>query len=109
MARPALLDDGTTVTLDLHGAHVDDALRMVQRTASLAAARGRATLRVVHGSSTSDARARNRTIKHALHALLDEGELPDVTGAFRSEDVLLLSLDAATAHDRRRLSLLDLR
>ena len=104
--RPRLSDDGRTVTLDLHGARVDEAVGLLHRTARLAAERGRVTLRVVHGASTSGAHP--RTIRGALHALLVDGALaPDVTGAVRFEGHALLSLRAAPRPDPTPLRLLD--
>ena len=92
--RPSLTDDGRAVTLDLHGARVDEALALVRRTASLAAGRGRATLRVVHGASTSH--GDRRTIRAALYALLDDGALDGtVTAAVRFDGAVLLSLATA--------------
>ena len=108
MPLPRLTDDGATVTLDLHGARVDEALTLVRRTVTLAAARGRTSLRVVHGSSTSDALARNRTIKHALHALLDDG-LAGVHDAFRAEGFTLLSLSLGGRRDPTPITLRDVR
>lgn len=105
---PRLNDDGHTVTLDLHGATVDDAERLIRRTVSLAAERGRSRLTVVHGASTSDARYRNRTIRHALYDLLDEGALADVTDAIRLEGSCLLGLSAAPRTDPQRLSIGDI-
>ncbi len=104
---PRLTDDGTTVTLDLHGASVDDALDLVHRTASLAAQRGRPTLRLVHGTSTSDPRARNRTIKHALHGLLDDGTLPEAQSDVRLDGETVVSLPLGTRRDPTPLRLLD--
>ncbi|MEM8556358.1 MAG: Smr/MutS family protein [Bacteroidota bacterium] len=102
-----LSDDGSTVTLDLHGARVDDAVDLLRRTVAAAADRGRATVRVVHGSSTSDRLARNHTIKHAIHDLLDDHALPDVTSDFRSDTYALLSLGLGGRRDPRRLTLRD--
>jgi DNA-nicking Smr family endonuclease len=106
---PKLRDDGHEVTLDLHGATVDEAERLIRSTAALAAARGRSRLTVVHGTSTSSRLYRNRTIRHALYELLDGGALPEVTSEFRSEGSCLLGLDAAADRDERRLSLSDIR
>jgi hypothetical protein len=108
MVRPRLTDDGRTVVLDLHGASVDGASELIRRVSALASGRGRGTLRVVHGTSTSDPLARNRTIRHALHDLLDAGELrPFVVDAVRDEGHTLLALAPGTL-DRRRLSSADL-
>ncbi len=107
MPYPRLDDDGRTVTLDVHGATVVEAVRVVRATLREAARRGRARVRVIHGSSTSSALYRNRTIRHALHELLDAGALDCVTSAWRAEDSLLLGLDATAAPDPARLTLRD--
>lgn len=103
-----LHDDGHAVRLDLHGATVAEAEQLIRRTVRLAAARGRDRLTVIHGASTSDRRYRNRTIRHTLYDLLDEGALPDVTSELRNEGSCLLGL-AAAARDPRRLTLADVR
>ena len=108
MARPRLDDDGRAVTLDLHGARVDEALDLVDALVVEAARRGRATVRVVHGTSTTG--AGRRTIKSALHDALDAGDFaPPVTSAFRQEGAVLLGLAAAPAPLPGRLTLGDLR
>lgn len=109
MPYPQLHDDGRHVTLDLHGATVDEALRLARRAVAAAGRRGRAQLRIVHGSSTSQSDAYARTIKHALHDALDRGELgPGLTSSLRGEGALTLGLDLAAAPDPRRLHLRDL-
>lgn len=106
---PRLDDDGTEVKLDLHGARVDEAIALAERTLALAAARGRSQVRLIHGSSTSAATHRNRTIKHALHQALDEGRWGRWVGsALRGDSQLLIALPLGSAADPRRLSLLDL-
>ncbi len=104
---PRLSDDGTTVTLDLHGAHVDDALDLACRTAALAARRGRSALRLIHGTSTSDPCARNRTIKHALYDLLDDGDLPEAQSAVRLGGETLVSLPLGARPDATPIRLSD--
>lgn len=103
-----LHDDGHSVTLDLHGVTVSEAESLIRQTARLAAARGRGRLTVIHGASTSDRRYRNRTIRHTLYDLLDDGALPDVTSELRNEGSCLLGL-AAARHDPRPLTLADVR
>ncbi len=109
MPRPTLTDDGRSVTLDLHGATVAEAVRLARCTVQTAARRGRVQLKLIHGASTSDVRYRNRSIKHALYDLLDEKALaPHVREAWRFEGYLLLSLDVTGRSDPARLRLRDL-
>ena len=54
MPYPRVDDDGQTVTLDLHGAPVDEAVRLARRLVREAARRGRRTVKIVHGQSTSN-------------------------------------------------------
>ncbi|WP_457651365.1 Smr/MutS family protein [Rhodocaloribacter sp.] len=106
MPYPRLEDDGRTVTLDVHGTTVEEAVRVVRATLREAVRRGRDRVRVIHGSSTSSALYRNRTIRHALYELLDAGALDaHVTSAWRTDDYLLLSLDVTVAPDPTRLTL----
>lgn len=110
MPFPSLHDDGETVTLDLHGATVDEAVRLTTRLVREAVRRGRATAKIVHGHSTSSARYANRTIKNALYDLLDQGVLGDaVTHAWRADGHLLLSLDVTAAANRAPIRLRDIR
>ena len=104
---PSLHDDGRTVTLDLHGSTVHEAEDLLYTTLREAARRGRGQVTVIHGTSTSDARYRNRTIKHALYDLLDQGVLPAVTGALRQEGRTVLSLDVTATRDPTPLRLRD--
>lgn len=107
MPRPTLSDTGSAVTLDLHGARVDEALDLVDALVVEAARRGRTTVRVVHGASTSG--AGERTIRSAIHDALDAGDFsPPVTSAFRQEGAVLLGLAPAPAARPGRLTLRDL-
>lgn len=108
MPVPTLLDDGQRVTLDLHGATVDEAERLIRRTVRLAADHGRRQLAIVHGASTSSRLYRNRTVRHALYDLLDSGALaPPVTDVFRLEGSCLLSLSSVPSQNPSRLSIHD--
>ncbi|MEO0858600.1 MAG: Smr/MutS family protein [Bacteroidota bacterium] len=93
------------MTLDLHRVRVGDAESLIRRTVALASARGRASVRIVHGSSTSG--GARHTIKQVVHALLDDGALAAVTSNFRAQDYALLSLGVGGQPDRRRLTLND--
>ncbi|NBC16810.1 MAG: hypothetical protein GVY18_05765 [Bacteroidetes bacterium] len=106
MPHPTLHDDGHTVTLDLHGATVEEALRLVMRVVLEAEHRGRSTLKVIHGHSTSG--GRRRTIKQALHDELDAGGLAHYgPRVFRAHGHLLLSLDATASVDSSRIRMTD--
>lgn len=106
MARPHLHDDGWTVTLDLHGATVDEALRLTEAAVIESARRGRTSLRVVHGSSTTDPLGGTRTIKSELYAALDAGGWSShVTSVYRGEGLALLGLAPAPNPARGPVSL----
>ena len=108
MPRPRLDDDGQTVTLDLHGARVAQALDLALAAAERASERGRRTLRLVHGLSTSEAGA-GRTIRAGLYDAWDAGDFDRwAVDAVRMEGVLVLSLDPAPSPLAGRLRLADL-
>lgn len=107
MGTPALNDDGSVVTLDLHGATVDEAIDLTYRTLRLAEERGRTRLTLIHGSSTTTD-GPGRTIKSALHDLLDRGELgTHATNVIRSQDTLVLALDLTASRDPTPIQLRD--
>lgn len=109
MPYPSLDDDGQSVTLDLHGATVDEAMRLSEALVREACRRGRSQVRLIHGSSTSSAAFRNRTIKHALEEAVARGRFaPDVVDALHRENVLTLSLGVSAERDTASISMLDL-
>ena len=106
MGTPQLTDNGRIVKLDLHGATVDEAIDMTYNTLRLARERGRSRLKLVHGSSTTA--PGKRTIKSALHDLLDRGELgAHATNVIRSQNTLVLALDLTASGDPTRIRLRD--
>jgi len=106
MGSPELDDDGTVVTLDLHGATVDEALDLTYRTLRLAENRGRTRVKLIHGSSTTG--SKRRTIKSALHNHLDRGKLDrHATNVIRSQNTLVLALDLTTNSDPTPIQLRD--
>ena len=110
IATPHLDDDGRTLTLDLHGARVDDAERLAEAVVIEAARHGRQTVRIVHGFSTTDLDGRNRTIKTALHAMMDSGGFDrHVTSAVRGEGQLLLAIAPAPRPVEGRIRIQDFR
>ncbi|MFB6098220.1 MAG: Smr/MutS family protein [Salinibacter sp.] len=107
MASPQLEDDGSIVTLDLHGLSVDEAVDLTYSTLRLAEDRGRNRLKVIHGSSTTQA-GRHRTIKSELHSLLDQGSLAThATEVVRSRDTLTFVLDLTAPSDATPITLRD--
>ena len=107
MASLQLDDDGTAVTLDLHGATVDEAVDLSLRTVRLAADRGRMRVTLIHGTSTTK-QGVYRTIKRALHDLLDEGAFrPHATEGWRADGHLVLSLGVSAASDPTPITLRD--
>ena len=109
MARPSLHDDGQSLTLDLHGARVDEALELAHAAVVEGARFGRGTVRLVHGLSSHE-RGAERTIKSALLQALDDGQFErHVTGAVRLEGVLVLSLAPAPSPRSGRIQLSSLR
>lgn len=101
---PRLDDDGRQVTLDLHGARVADALELALDVFAEASRRGRSTLRIVHGHSTTGDGA--RTIKTAVLEALDDGDF-GAGSALRGEGATTLGLPLGTRPDPARLRLSD--
>lgn len=65
-------DDGTNVTVDVHGCSVADAVYIVRRSAQEAYRRGRGRVVVIHGVSAKS--GSERTIKSDLEQRLASGE-----------------------------------
>lgn len=108
MATPQLEDDGSKVTLDLHGLSVDEAIDLVYSTLRLAEDRGRNRLKVIHGSSTTQ--TGRRTIKSELHNLLDQGGLAShATTVVRSRDTLTFVLDLTATSNPSPIKMQDVR
>ena len=75
MNRPRdLRDDGSVVTVDVHGCGVPDALAIIKRSIQEAHRRGRSRVDVVHGFSTSDQFGYERSIKNEFKRHLDAGD-----------------------------------
>jgi len=109
MGTPQVDDDGRVVTLDLHGATVEEAIDMTYRTLRLAEDRGRSRLKLIHGSSTTESGNR-RTIKTALYDLLERGDLgAHATNVLRSRDALVLALDVTATGDPSPIRLRDVK
>lgn len=105
---PRLDDDGSMVTLDLHGASVEEAINMTYAVLRLAEDRGRRQIKLIHGSSTTA--PGRRTIKSELRSLLDNGPLAGrATNVLRSRDYVVLSLDLTASPDPTRIQLHEVR
>lgn len=108
MPYPRLNDNGRTVELDLHGATVEQALRIILRTVQQASVRGRYSVKIIHGSSTSSRFYRNRSIKNELDLILEAGDLDKyVSSTWKSDEYMLLSLHINLETDPRRITLND--
>jgi len=68
-------DDGTDVTVDLHGCSVLDAVHIIRRTVQEANRRGRARVVVIHGKSGDGEGASKRTIKNELSRMLEKDDV----------------------------------
>lgn len=75
-------DDGSVVTLDVHGCSVDDALYMIRRSLQEAYRRGRKKVEIIHGVSTSVGDRDGRTIKNEVEKRLAAGEFADWTSGY---------------------------
>lgn len=106
---PRLEDDGQTITLDLHGARVAEAERLTEAVVIEAARHGRAIVRLIHGVSTSEWGDGRRTIKSAIHEMLDDvGFLRHVASVIREDGHVLLGIAPAPRPIPGRVRLKDL-
>ena len=109
VVRPHLDDNGQSVTLDLHGVRVGEALRLSHAAAIEAARHGRSTVRLIHGSSTTGPLGGDLTIKSELYRALDGGAFdPHVTTTFKHEGTLILGLAPSPSPVQGRLRLSEL-
>lgn len=89
--KPHLTDDGVRPELDLHGCTVDEALHLARQLIIESVRRGRDSVRLIHGMSTST--PGKRTIKSALTELIESGVLTlHVSGAYKSEGYMIVAL-----------------
>ena len=108
MKTPSVRDDGQRVSLDLHGATIRNAIILLRRTLMVSAARGRSTVRVIHGYSTSVNPRVRTSIRDELNRLLDEGSLSEVQNYFRLDGATILSLRLCNDVDRRPITIRDI-
>lgn len=107
--RPHLSDDGHVVTLDLHGARVDEAVRLVDALIVEAARHGRPTVKVIHGAST-DEHGDRRTIRSELRRHLEAGAYDQhVASSYLEDGSMTLGLAPAPFPAGGTLRLADLR
>lgn len=86
-----LQDDGIRPELDLHGCSVNEALRLARQLILESVRRGRDSVRIIHGKSTTA--PNRRTIKSALTELIDSGQLSlHVCGVVKSDGHMLVAL-----------------
>jgi len=108
MRKPIVRDNGQTVELDLHGAQIQEAIILLRRTLLVSVDRGRSSVKVVHGYSTSINPRKSTSIRDELHALLDEESLPEVVSQYRLAGSTMLILGQAHAQDHRRITMRDI-
>ncbi len=109
MPFPTVKDDGQTGELDLHGASLAEAEDIIVQAIRLASRRGRTTIRIIHGISTSEADGDLQTIRHLLHALLDGGRVAaHVTDYFDFDTSTTVALSATSQTDPRPIRITDL-
>ncbi len=108
MPHPRLDDDGQSVTLDLHGVRVDEAVDLAAALVVEAARRGRSTVRLIHGTSTDDLGV-ERTIKSALTQTIREGGYDrHVSSSYALEGMLVLGLAPSPRPQQGRIRIVDL-
>jgi DNA-nicking Smr family endonuclease len=108
MPYPRLSDDGQTVEIDLHGASVREAESMLHRLFVIAARRGRGTVRIIHGASTSESDTDRPTIRSHLLEMLERGTLsPEVSDWFAFDTSTTVSLATPDRVDARPISIHD--
>jgi len=107
--KPRLLDDQVRPELDLHGCSVDEALRLSRALITESARRGRDSVRIIHGKSTTG--SKSRTIKSALTELIDSGQLSlHVASTYKSEGHMLVALrKGGNRYRSNRITLRDIK
>lgn len=102
-----LMDDGQRPVLDLHGCTIDQALALTRALIVESVKRGRDSIELIHGRSTSDALGHNRTIKNELYRQLDDGMMrTHVSQCLKRDSSMVVALRRqARQTDRRRISL----
>ncbi len=107
MPYPTISDDGRTVELDLHGATVSQGMSLVANTIRMAINRGRSTVRIVHGSSTSDTDQFAATLKHKLHDAFGSGRFGGTVNHLFSDTYIIVSLPGGSS-DHHKISIFDI-
>ena len=102
-----LMDNGRRPVLDLHGCTVEQALALTRALIVEAAKRGRDSIELVHGSSTSDAEDHLPTIRSALRELIGSGRMTMHVGQYLKRDSsMVVALRRQTRQpDHRRITL----
>lgn len=95
--KPRLTDDGIRPELDLHGCTVDEALQLARQLIIESVRRGRDSVRLIHGRSTSA--PGKRTIKSAITEFIESEQLPmHVSGSFKSDGHMIVALRRSGVH-----------
>ena len=104
---PRLTDDGRRPVLDLHGCSVAKALALTRALIVESVKRGRDSVELIHGSSTSHIEDHRPTIRSALRKLISSGRMSLHVGQYLKRDAsMVVALRRQTRQpDRRPITL----
>jgi DNA-nicking Smr family endonuclease len=103
-----IIDDGNTLTVDLHGCSLADCEDFMYNALDIAYAYGRSKVVLIHGSSTSNAHFDNDTIKHRLYKMLAANEFEEMVASYwKAEDACTIFLPVGLPHKSNKIGLSD--
>lgn len=109
MAYPKINDSGQSVELDLHGAPVRQATYLVENLVRLAKKRGRSSIKIIYGTSTSVDDPYAETVKHAVLDMLDSGSFDnEVSNFYTSDGAVTISIGLDQKVDRTKITIFDI-
>ena len=90
MPYPSVHDHGSLVEIDLHGARIDEAMRLIDNLFALAVLRGRTKLSIIHGASTFG--TGRDSIKERVYEAIDSGRWSPTGSVVRYEGSTAIAL-----------------
>ncbi|MCB0717846.1 MAG: Smr/MutS family protein [Bacteroidetes bacterium] len=106
MRGPSLTDDGSTVTIDLHGLTVEAAVSVFARTIRLASERGRSTIKAIHGSSSTIS-PHDQTIRNRVREYVNNDLESTIHARTLLDDYLIIGLPITHRTNSSRIKLTD--